>query len=145
MTVGLFVDKNHSPTEDELKTALGPAWQHWQQLVSFMVEKYALQVELTFGGKNYGWNLWYRKGGKSLASLYPQQDWLVAQVVLGKEQVEKALGLDLGENVGKVLSETPQFHDGRWLFIPVKTERDVQDVEQLLLVKKNPVKKTGKI
>ena len=51
--------------------------------------------------------------------------------------------------MGKMVSvkitvrETQQFHDGRWLFIPITTETDVQDVEQLLLGKKRPVCKPG--
>ncbi|MBA4375940.1 MAG: hypothetical protein C0401_07185 [Anaerolinea sp.] len=64
----------------------------------------------------------------------------MAQVVLGKEQVEKALCLRLGAKVGNMVRETPQLHDGKWLFIPVTTEVDVQDIEQLLLTKKRPVK-----
>ena len=63
------------------------------------------------------------------------------QVVLGREQVEKALTLSLGANVSRVVHETPSLHDGRWLFIKITTETDVTDVEQLLLLKKRPVKK----
>ena len=62
----------------------------------------------------------------------------MAQIVLGNAQVEQALELELGENVGSRLRETPQFHDGRWLFIPVRTERDAADVQQLLQVKRRP-------
>jgi len=36
----------------------------------------------------------------------------------------------------------PLLHDGRWLFIPVMSETDAADVEQLLLVKRRPVKKS---
>ena len=62
----------------------------------------------------------------------------VAQIVLGNAQVEQALALELGEAVGTLLRETPQFHDGRWLFIPVRTARDAVDVKQLLQVKRRP-------
>ena len=62
----------------------------------------------------------------------------VAQIVLGSTQVEQALALELGEAVGTLLRETPQFHDGRWLFIPVRTARDAVDVKQLLQVKRRP-------
>ena len=62
----------------------------------------------------------------------------VAQIVLGNVEVEQALQLELGEAVGTLLRETPQFHDGRWLFIPVRTERDAEDVKQLLQVKRRP-------
>ncbi len=62
----------------------------------------------------------------------------VAQIVLGNVQVEQALQLELGEAVGTLLRETPQFHDGRWLFIPVRTARDAEDAKQLLQVKRRP-------
>ena len=141
MSVGCFLDKNHPPSAEDLKEALGASFPLWEELLQFLEDTYQMRVEFSYGGKNYGWNLWYRPSGKSLVSLYPQEKSFVAQVVLGKDQVEKALELSLGETVKITVRETPQFHDGKWLFIPITTETDVQDVEQLLLVKKRPVKK----
>jgi hypothetical protein len=143
MPIGYFLDKAHQPTEDEIAAALGPAYPLWQRLLAFIAETYQMPGEFSFSGKNYGWNMWYRKSGKSLVTLYPQQGKLIAQVVLGKAEVEQAEALTLGDHVSKVLRETAQLHDGRWLFIPVTTERDAQDIEQLLLVKRRPVKRSG--
>jgi len=141
MAIGCFTDKYHQPAPDELAAVMGAAYPLWQRLVQFIADTYQMEGEMSYGGKNYGWNLWVRKSCKSLVSLYPQADGLVAQVVLGKEQVERALTLSLGEKVGGMLRETPQLHDGKWLFIPVTDEIDAGDVEQLLLVKKRPVKR----
>lgn len=140
MPVGCFLDKNAQPSEGEMGAAMGAAYPLWQALVQFISSSYGMSTDLSYGGKNYGWNLWYRKSGKSLVSLYPQNGHLIAQVVLGKAQVEQALELSLGEHVGRMLRETPQLHDGKWLFIPVRNETDMEDVKQLLLVKKKPVK-----
>lgn len=141
MSIGFFVDKDHPPSEEELRAALGQQYPLWEQLQQFILDTYHMPGEMSFGGKKYGWNLWYRKSGKSLVSLYPQQEHLVAQVVLGKVQVEQALQLELGEHVGRILRETPQLHDGRWLFIPVRSTQDAVDVQQLLLVKKRPTRR----
>ena len=138
MSVGCFIEKDHPPSEEELRAALGIQYVLWEQLQQFILDTYQLPGEISFGGKKYGWNLWYRKSGKSLVSLYPQQDYLVAQVVLGKDQVEQVLQLELGEDVGRLLRETPQLHDGCWLFIPVRSSQDAADVQRLLLVKKRP-------
>jgi hypothetical protein len=35
-------------------------------------------------------------------------------------------------------TEAPQLHDGRWLFIKVKTAKDVKDIRQLLQIKRRP-------
>jgi len=141
MPISFFIDKNHHPEPDEVNQILGSVQPLWKQIVQFIANNYSMVVDFTYGGKNYGWNMWYRKSGKSLVSLYPQENAFVAQVVLGREQTEKALLLSLGENVSHVLHETPSLHDGRWLFIKITTDRDVVDVEQLLLLKKRPVKK----
>ncbi len=138
MAIGLFVEKEYQPTESAVLEALGTRRPLWEELTQFIADNYPIPGEWNFGGKNYGWNLWYRKSGKTLVTLFPQQGYFVAQIVLGENQVEQALELKLGKNVGTVLTETPQLHDGRWLFIKVKTVKDVKDIEQLLHVKRRP-------
>ena len=138
MSIGIFSDKEHQPAMNEVLDALGSKQPLWEELTGFISENYSIPGEWNFGGKNYGWNLWYRKSGKTLVTLYPQREDFIAQIVLGKDQVEQALNLKLGKNVGIVLNETPQLHDGRWLFIKVKTAKDVHDIRQLLQVKRRP-------
>ena len=140
MSISPFADKEHKPSPQEIAVLLGTKQPLWEELTHFFMESYQLPGELTFGGKNYGWNVWYRKSGKSLASLYPQKNRLVVQIVLGRAQVAQALGLPLGKQVGRSLRETPQLHDGRWLFLKVTTKRDVKDIEQLVQVKRKPSK-----
>jgi hypothetical protein len=138
MAIGLFLDKDYQPTETAVFVALGAKQPLWKELTQFIADNYPIPGEWNFGGKNYGWNLWYRKSGKTLINLYPQDGYFVAQIVLGKDQVEQVLNLKLGKNVGTILRETPQLHDGRWLFIKVKTAKDVKDIQQLLQVKRRP-------
>ncbi len=143
MAIGLFLDKEYQPTETAVFVALGSKQPLWKELTQFIADNYPILGEWNFGGKNYGWNLWYRKSGKTLVTLYPQEGCFVAQIVLGKDQVEQALTLKLGKNVGTVLTETPQLHDGRWLFIKVKTPKDVKDIQQLLQIKRRPKPQTS--
>jgi hypothetical protein len=67
---------------------------------------------------------------------------MIAQVVLGQAQAEQALKLKLGEKVSKLLREATQLRDGRWFSIPILDEADVEDVEQLLLVKMRPSRRS---
>lgn len=145
MSIGYFVDKEQPPSDEQLRAALATQFTLWDNLQEFILEKYGLSGEMSFGGKKYGWNLWYRKSGKSLTSLYPQEGYLVAQIVLGRDQAEQALQLELGKDVRQALEAAPQLHDGRWLFLPVRNHQDVEDVKQLLLVKKRPQRRKGVI
>lgn len=138
MSIGTFLDKDHQPTMPEVFDALDTKQPLWEKLTQFISNNYPIPGEWNFGGKKYGWNLRYRKSGKALVSLFPQQDSFVANIVLGKDQVEQALRLEFVSNVGKLLKETPQLHDGRWLFIPVTTEEEIEDIQQLLQVKRKP-------
>ena len=141
MAFSYFIDKSRPPESDEVNQILGTAQPLWTQIVDFISSTYAMVGDMTYGGKKYGWNLWYRKSGKTLVSLYPAENAFIAQIVLGREQVENALLLSLGVNFYRVLRETPSLHDGRWLFVKVTTERDVADLQEMLLVKKRPAKK----
>ncbi len=145
MAIGLFVDKEHQPTTQELCECLGSRYALWEALTQFIADNYALPGEWTFGGKNYGWNIWYRKSGKTLITLYPKPNGFVAQIVLGKAHVEQALALKLHKNVARVLNETAQLHDGRWLFIPVQGPQDVRDIQHLLQVKRRPKAHKGSL
>jgi hypothetical protein len=140
MAISAFGDKTTLPGETELQTMLGPHLDWCQRITTFMLASYQLPGLLQYGGKNYGWHLYYKRGSKPLLSLYPQEEGLVAQVVLGKTEIEKASVLSLGETVAKALRETPGLHDGKWLFLKPQTGQDVEDILQLILTKSKPKK-----
>ncbi|MGE5137891.1 MAG: DUF3788 family protein [Rudaea sp.] len=140
MAISAFADENHRPDFDEVCSVLGSRQSLWVRLNQFMLDYYGLPGEWKFYGKSYGWIVWFRKGGRTLVAFYPQPEGLVAQIVLSAEQVPAAMVLRLGPKTRHLLEATPQVHDGRWLFIPVRTERDAGDVEQLVLLKARPVR-----
>lgn len=76
--------------------------------------------------------------GREDVSLTPDRGGFTALVVLGEKETEAARGLDLGKHVRTVFEEARQLRDGRWLFVPVESERDVDDIEALLAVKRRP-------
>ena len=144
MTMGFFVNHSHPPSPEEIRSALGSLYPLWERLIRFIDTNYQIAGEWsTWGPANYGWGLRYRRKSKALVALYPQKEMIIALVVLGKAQAERALSLKLGEKASKVLIEAPQLRDGRWLSIPVLNEADAEDVEQLLLVKMRPIERTG--
>ncbi len=138
MSTGIFCEKDHQPTTREIFHALGSKRPLWETLTQFISDNYEIPGLLNFGGNKYGWNLWYRKSSKTLVTLFPNDEYFVAQIVLGKDQAEQASQLKFGKNVQKVIQGTPQLHDGQWLFIKVKSKKDVKDIEQLLFIKKKP-------
>jgi hypothetical protein len=120
VTTGHFAGRRHPPSPQELRVALGSRYPLWERLTGFVETTARISGEWSsWGPLKLGWSLRYRLKGRALLALYPQQDMIVAQVVVGKAQAERALGLKLGEKVETILTEAPQLRDGRWLSIPV--------------------------
>jgi hypothetical protein len=134
-----FTSFDHQPSPEEIRHALGSRYSLWERLTRFIDTHYQATGEWSrWGPAGYGWGLRYRRKGKALGALYPQKGRIVAQIVLGKAQAERALSLKLGDKVNTILREASQLRDGRWLSIPVLDDADAEDVEQLLLVKMRP-------
>lgn len=77
----------------------------------------------------------FRKGGKTLLSMYPANGGFTVQIILGETHAKKASSLKLGKKVRDILENAHPFSEGRWLFIRVASRKDVTDVEKLLLLK----------
>jgi hypothetical protein len=148
MSVGLFTDKEHTPTAEEVGRAVGPRQAAWDELVSCIRESYSNQDEFRFYGRNFGWALRFRKSGRALASLYPTGGGFTVQVILGADETKKALDLGLGKHVRQIIEEAHPYPEGRWLFIPVGSERDILDIRRLLALKggtKRPRKQAASV
>jgi hypothetical protein len=119
-----------------------PAKEAWSDLRRFIEERYDPVSETVFAGAKYGWAIRYRKGGKPLCTLYPENGGFTVLLVLGKEETEKALSLknELSSRTYDIIENARQYHDGRWPWIRLLTIRDVDDVEKLLQIKRRPKK-----
>ena len=102
MEMGIFTTKNNQPSRRDIRFALGPTYSLWDRLTLFIETIYLITgVFSTWGPKEYGWGLRYKRKGRALVALYPQKCGFIAQVVLGKAQAERALELEFGEKVSK--------------------------------------------
>jgi hypothetical protein len=135
MPIGTFADKLHQPTREEIAVAIGSKRPLWENLINLIGDNYRLKTDPAFYGKNYGWALRFRKGGKALLSLYPGQDSFTAQIIISQAQAEKALSSGLSKKATKIIEEAHPYPEGRWLFIKIESEQDLNDVKQLLMVK----------
>ena len=139
MSIGIFSDKDNQPTMKEIYMIMGAKQQLWVNLVEYIEESYHIKGVPSYGGRKYGWELGFRKGSTPLLFAFPQKDGSTVQIVLGKKQVEVAPRLNLGKNVGTTFENARQFHDGRWLYIKVETEQDIDDIKKLLRAKVKPI------
>lgn len=115
-----MTDNAREPTEEEIVRFIGEqAKEAWLEIRQFLEDRYDLVPETIFYGAKYGWTIRYRKGGKTLCSLFPEKGGFTVLVVLGKKESEKALSIrdELSSKIRMLFGDTEQLHDGRWLWI----------------------------
>lgn len=85
-----------------------------------------------------GWNIKYKKGGKSLCTLYPMEGYFTALVVIGNSEFAEAeLLMPLCSNyVQTVFKTTKAGNRQKWLMLDVQNERIMEDVFSLINLRK---------
>ena len=138
-----MIDKEHKPTEKEIMDFIGEkAKESWLEMRRFIEDNYEIMPETVFYGANYGWNVRYRKSGRTLCSFFPEKGGFSVLIVLGRKESEEALSIrnKLSSRIYKLLENTKQLHDGRWLWIRLTTTHDMDDIKKLLKIKRKPKK-----
>jgi len=136
-----MTDKARKPTEEEIVSFIGErANEAWLEIKRFVEDHYDIVPETIFYGAKYGWTIRYRKGGKTLCSLFPEKGGFTVLIVLGKKESEKVLSMrdELSSQIHKLLEDTEQLQDGRWLWIRLLTASDTDDIKKLLQIKRKP-------
>ncbi len=97
---------------------------------------------------NKGFGAWkveykYRRGGKTLCTFYAKENVANLLITYGKAEREKFEKIK--ESVSKQLQDiyerTETLHDGKWLWIPLDNEISVEDIVEMLKIKRRPNRK----
>ncbi|MHB1357229.1 MAG: DUF3788 domain-containing protein [Anaerolineae bacterium] len=140
MSGARWLERTHLPSEAELLAGLGDCAAAWNELRSAIESRYGLSGDFIYAGRNYGWQIHYRAGGRTLCDLYPEVGSFTVQVVLGgKERLQAIGGIDqFSPGMRNLITTTPQYHDGQWLGIHLPEAAMVEDILMLLAIKRRP-------
>ena len=85
-----------------------------------------------------GWNIKYKKGGKSLCTLYPMQGYFIALVVVGSHELMEAEFLmpQCSDYVQTVFKNTKTGNGQKWLMLDVRDRGIMDDVFRLINLRK---------
>ena len=81
-----------------------------------------------------GWNIKYKKGGKSLCTLYPMQGYFIVLVVVGSREFTEAEFLmpQCSDYVQTVFKNTKTGNGQKWLMLDVRDREIMDDVFRLI-------------
>jgi hypothetical protein len=132
MSWGVFTNKEIKPSNNDIYQCLGQVKTLWDNITRFVEDKYNVQGELKFYGKNLGWAFRYKKSGRVLIALYPGDGEYTAQLILNKEQIEEVLKLDIRTKTRELIEQTTMIREGKWLYIKVVEETSLDEIKTLI-------------
>lgn len=115
----------------------------WEALCAAIEEKYDMDRIWDKGYRDWVWEYKYRRGGKTLCTLYAKEKAIGLQIIFGRDERAKAEAKreEVSAEVYRVYEEAATFHDGKWvMFLPTDTAA-ISDYLKLLAVKRRPNRK----
>lgn len=120
------------------KEKLGATFDSFMNLIRFVRTNYIMD-EL-WDGKEV---LKFRKSGKTLVSISINENSFNTLIVFGKAEraVFDTARNNFSENICNYYDNSGTYHDGKWMFINVESDTDINEIIELIKIKKKPNRK----
>ena len=132
------------PSQLAMTDLLGPSlFEVWQELCSTIDEKYDMERLWATGGKNWTYEYKYRRGGKTLCSLYAKDNCIGFMIIFGKDERIKFEEIrdTLSDTVCRQYDEAKTYHDGKWVMFEPTDTAEFDDYIKMLAIKRKPNRK----
>lgn len=131
------------PTPEAIETLIGKElYPVWTALCAFIDQRYEMERLWNEGGKKWTYEYKYRRGGKTLCTLYARENCFGFMIILGKEERERfEARRDLfSAEVQALYDRAATYHDGKWILFELKDTALFDDIGRLLQIKRKPNK-----
>ena len=133
-----------TPTQDMLEELIGLSnLDIWNKLTAGIDDLYEMDKTWNKGFGDWIYEYKYRRGGKTLCTLYAKQNIANILIILGKVEREKLESKreEFSQSLLDLYDETKTYHDGKWLWIPIDERLSLDDIVILLKLKRKPNRK----
>lgn len=132
------------PTNEEMISLIGqPLFDVWVKLTNLIEMNYDMERLWNKGGKRWTYEYKYRRGGKTLCTLYAKQDVFGCMIIFGVDERAKveANRDDYSIEAQRIYDAATTYHDGKWVMFELTDISLFPDMEKLLRIKRRPNKK----
>ncbi|MCL2696988.1 MAG: DUF3788 domain-containing protein [Oscillospiraceae bacterium] len=133
-------DKEREPSENQVNEYVDSPL--WGKLNDYLKQTYNIKPKLAYSGCAMdkgmwkGWNIKYKKSGKSLCTLYPKQGYILALIPIGvREMNEAELLMPLCTDYTKELFKRSGGQTGKSLAFEVQDENVLHDMKNLIEIR----------
>lgn len=126
--------QDNKPTPEQIKAFINSPL--WDNLNSILSSTYSVEPKLEYSkcSMQRGWNVKYKKRGKSLCTLYPQEGSFKALVIVNESnRVEVDLFINTCcDYIKQLYNEIKFFNGSKWLMIQIDSMSALNDTLELI-------------
>lgn len=132
-------DIDYKPTIDEISDYIGNPL--FDELYEYLNSEYKAICTIEYSKDVWlrGWNVKFKKAGKSLCVVYPKDKYITVLVVVGNKERDRVQSLlpQLTQDMQKVYNETKEGMGQRWLMIDLNSNDELyQDTLKLIQIRR---------
>lgn len=134
----------HKPTNHKLTELLGfELGKKWFDLCSLIEKLYETEKIWSTGGKSWIYEYKYRRGGKTLCTMYAKEKGIGLLIIFGKKERDRFESEQSAftDKVKEIYKNSITYHDGKWMMIDIIDSSMFVDISKLLYIKRKPNKK----
>ena len=132
------------PTQEELQSLFGKErLTVWNAVCTAVESLYDMDRLWNNGGKKWVYEYKYRRGGKTLCTLYAKENCFGFMVIFGKDERAKFESDrdHYSDAIQTIYDTATTYHDGKWMMIELNDLSLIDDITKLLAIKRKPNKK----
>ena len=134
-------NKENEPSENQVRDYIDVPL--WDDLNNHLQQTYNVKPKLSYSNCSMdngiwkGWNVKYKKSGKSLCTIYPKQGYFLLLLQVGLNEINEAeLLMPLcTEYTQSLFNQAVSGHIGKFLAFDVKNEDTLNDVKNLVTLR----------
>lgn len=128
---------NQKPTVEDMNKHIENSM--WQELCEFIEAAYNVMPNMEHSrcSCSPGWNIKYKKKGKAICTLYPDDGFFTCLIAIGAREAQEAelVLSDCTEYTKNLYYAVKPFNGARWLMIEVRSREILDDVKRLAQVR----------
>lgn len=134
-----ITDKTYQPTVEEIDEFIGNPL--FSALCSHLETKYKALTSIDYSGEKafLGWNMSFRKAGKTLIRLYPNKLFFKILIVIGRKEKERTEQMlpDMSFSMREIYLNTQEFMGQKWLMLDLYEDNALyHDVLNLIEIRR---------
>ena len=129
---------NHIPSEYEMRNFINN--ELWDKFCEFMKSNYNVNPIFEFSkcSLEFGWNIKFKKGSRTLCTVYPRENYFCVMIVIGKKEKEQFENMfhSFCIEIQEIYGDTREFNNQKWLMIDLEDEdKKYEDIKKLLNIR----------